>query len=458
LRVPPVDQTLGMRTYASETPGVGGTIRETIDDFLVQEVLADGSVASIEEQPESGALGTTAHMQDYLLCTLVKRNWDTLSAVMRIAKELEVSQSRIQIAGIKDARAVTAQHITIEGASAEEVSRIRIPDIEVHPMGYFRDEMAPFYLLGNKFRVVINGIRKAEKDAANKIAETIAELESLGGLPNFFGHQRFGTKRPITHLVGRSIVKGDFEEAAMLFLTYTSKYEHPESRQTRSELLSTRDFKRAFHDFPRQLRYERVMLSHLTAEPKDFIGAFERLPPKLQELLVQAYQSYLFNLFLSERITGGFSLSKAELGDFVVGVDRSGLPIARTGKIVSAESLAETNNLIEARKLRIALPLIGMKQKPSEGVMGENQRNILEKEGVEPKDFRVSARRIMSGKGELRAIISPIKEFSVQSIASKEDIRDRVEAGLSFMLLRGSYATMLLREIMKPRDPVASGF
>jgi len=29
---------------------------------------------------------------------------------------------------------------------------------------------------------------------------------------------------------------------------------------------------------------------------------------------------------------------------------------------------------------------------------------------------------------------------------------------LSFMLLRGSYATMLLREIMKSPEPIAAGF
>jgi tRNA(Glu) U13 pseudouridine synthase TruD len=29
---------------------------------------------------------------------------------------------------------------------------------------------------------------------------------------------------------------------------------------------------------------------------------------------------------------------------------------------------------------------------------------------------------------------------------------------LSFMLLRGSYATVLLREIMKPENPIKAGF
>ena len=458
LQVPVIDETLGMRVYVSKTPGIYGIIREAIDDFVVEETLVDGSVAGVEGQAEKRALGATSQEQDYLLCVLIKRNLDTLGAVLRIAKELGISQSRIQIAGMKDARAVTAQHITIRGVSAKAVSGISVPGMEVRPLGYFRDGLAPFYLLGNKFRIRIRDIKKGANSAATRIAETVSQLESFGGIPNFFGHQRFGTRRPITHLVGKSIIKGDFETAAALFLAQTSQYEHPESAQARSELLATQDYKKALRDFPRQLRYERAMLSHLAVESKDFVGAFERLPQKLQELFVQAYQSYLFNLFLSERLRRGFSLNRAERGDFVLSLDRSGLPIARTGKTAGSESLAKTNILVESGRMRVALPLIGMRQKPSEGVMGEIQREILAKEGVEPKEFMVSARRIMSEKGELRPIVSPVKEFVVERIVSKEDVLNRFGAGLSFMLLRGSYATMLLREIMKPKDPVASGF
>jgi len=458
LGIPAIDQTLGMKVYASKTLGIGGIIRDSVADFRVEEVLADGSVASIEEQEISKALGATVHKQHYLLCVLVKRGWDNLSVVLRIAKELGISQSQIQIAGIKDAKAVTAQHITIEGVSAEEAKKIRIRDVEVRPLGYFRDGLAPFYLLGNKFKVRVKGISHQEAEASKRIGETISELESFGGIPNFFGHQRFGTKRPITHIVGKAISRGDLEEAAMLFLTLTSEYEHPESKQARGDLLSNQDFKQALEDFPRQLRYERAMLCHLASKPKDFIGAFQRLPMKLQELFVQAYQSYLFNLFLSERLKAGSPLNKAEQGDFVINVDRFGLPMSRTGKIASAESLAGINDLVKVGKMRVALPLIGLKQKPSGGVMGEIQREILESEGVEPRGFRVSGLRIMGGKGELRAIVSPVKENSFQSVASRENKSNTLEVESSFTLLRGSYATMFLREIMKPEDPISSGF
>ena len=85
------------------------------------------------------------------------------------------------------------------------------------------------------------------------------------------------------------------------------------------------------------------MLVHLAESPQDFVGAFRRLPLKLRMLFVQAYQSYLFNRFLSERIRRGFSLTQAEAGDYVVNVERSGLPTARTSKLVDENKLSEVN-------------------------------------------------------------------------------------------------------------------
>ena len=135
-----------------------------------------------------------------------------------------------------------------------------------------------------------------------QVAQTMQEINQVGGIPNFYGHQRFGTTRPITHLVGKAILKGDFQEAAMIFLAKPSPDEHPSSRQARTELQETRDFKLALEHFPKQLRYERSMLNYLAEKPDDFTGAFRTLPAKLQALFVQAYQSYLFNRFLSERV------------------------------------------------------------------------------------------------------------------------------------------------------------
>jgi len=458
LAVPRIDKLLGIDVYATETMGIGGVIRQSVDDFVVEEVLVDGSRAKIEKAAESQVLGASLSRQHYLLCVLVKRNWDTFIAIKNIAKQLGISQKQISIAGIKDAKAVTAQHITIEHSSMEDASKINVKDIEVRPVGYFRDKLSPYYLLGNNFDIRIKAINLAEPTIRKRIAATIHELEAVGGVSNFFGHQRFGTTRPITHLVGKAIISGDFEEAVMLFLAKASAHEHPSSRQARRELQSKQDFKQALQNFPKQLRYERLMLSHLAEKPEDLVGAFKRLPIRLQELFVQAYQSYLFNRFLSERIRSGFSLNTAEVGDYVVNVERSGLPMIKTGKIAGADALAEANESIKAGRMRIAMPLVGIKQRLSQGAMGQIEKQILEAENVKTENFRIDAIPEISGRGELRTVTVPIKNFKLGGIlASADNLKER-QAELEFMLLRGSYATVLLREIMKPRNPISAGF
>jgi tRNA pseudouridine13 synthase len=286
----------------------------------------------------------------------------------------------------------------------------------------------------------------------------VSELEAQGGIPNFFGHQRFGTTRAITHLVGKAIVDDNFEKAALLFLAKPSPHEHAAARKARETLQSTHDFLAALKDFPRQLRYERLMLHHLIENPRDFAGAFESLPLKLQLLFVQAYQAYLFNLFLSERLRHEFSLNIAEVGDQVVSVDRLGLPMPKTGKLVTVESLAEVNSSVRAGKMRVAMPLVGFGQRVSAAKMGQIEAQILQKEGVKSTSFKVRELPRISSRGELRAIVSPIEDFRIVKISRDSRLPRMHQVKMSFTLRRGSYATLLLREVMKPRDPLVAGF
>jgi tRNA pseudouridine13 synthase len=457
LRVPKIDELLGMGVYVTETAGVRGVIRQSVSDFMVEEILVDGSKAQIENVVKSHSLGASLTKQEYLLCILVKRNWDTFIAIKNIAKELSKSQDQVKIAGIKDAKAVTAQHITIQHASVEDVIDVCIKDIELRPVGYLRKELSTYYLLGNSFKIRIKDIANLESTIRKKIAKTKQELELGGGIPNYFGHQRFGTTRPITHVVGKALLKGDFAKAAMIFLAEPSFYEHPSSRQARKKLQSTQNFKLALENFPKQLRYERLMLAYLVQRQDDFVGAFRRLPAKLQALFVQAYQSYLFNRFLTARIKQGIPLNKAELGDWVVRVERSGLPMVNTAKIVSGDDSAEIESLLKNGKMRVALPLVGCNPQISRGSMGQIQKQILDEEEVNLENFKMKELTTMGARGGLRAITAPIRDFKMHDVSFSAGDRG-LETLLSFVLLRGCYATVLLREIMKPNSPICSGF
>jgi len=451
LQVSELDRLLGIEVYATKTSGVGGKIRESAEDFIVEETLVDGSKASVTGNVPPRVIGSTQNKQRFLLCTLVKKNWDTFIAMKNVAKALGLEQKRVQFAGIKDAKALTAQYITLEKVSAEEAAKVDLKDVQVHPVGYVREPLSLFYLLGNNFTITIKNLNVHEAEAKEQIEQTMQQLIAIGGIPNFYGHQRFGTTRPITHVVGKALSQGKFEEATMLFLANPSSYEHPASRQARLELQETKNFKQASETFPKPLRFERLMLLHLRDHPDDFVGAFKQLPPKLQALFVQAHQSYLFNRFISERVKAGLPISEATEGDFVVGVERSGLPLTTTAKVVTPEKLGEINTQVKAGKLRVALPIVGFKQKLSQGAMGQIEAEVLAQEGVESGNVWGNELSRVGGKGGLRALVTPVLSYKLTKIGDGA-------ATSSFMLHRGCYATIVLREFIKPPNPLAAGF
>ena len=456
--VPKLERLIGIEVYATQCLGIGGIIRQFVDDFVVEEVLVDGSKAEINQSAERQVLGSSPVKNRFLLCVLVKRNWDMFQALRLIAEQLGINARCIQIAGIKDAKAVTGQHITVEGVTAEQIQKVQVKDIKIRPIGYFRSKLSSYFLFGNNFHITIRAISHSKSAIEKRITKTIEELKLIGGVPNFFGHQRFGTTRPITHLVGKAITKGNFRKAVMLFLAKPSPHEHPESRQARKQLHATQDFKQALKNFPKQLSYERLMLRHLAKKPDDYVGAFRRLPIKLRELFPQAYQSYLFNKFLSRRITRGLPLVRAEVGDYVVNVERSGLPMLTMHKIAGVEALTEINKAIEAGKMRLAIPLIGFKQRTSLGVQGDIEKQILEEEGISQEDFKISVMPEITARGELRTALTPLNNFSLNEVSEDSANPSKHKAEVSFALYRGSYATIFLRELMKPRNPIKAGF
>lgn len=448
--VPEVDKKIGITAYATKSAGFGGVIRRKSEDFVVEELLTTGERASVAPEAQFSGLGR------YLVCVLVKRNWDTLLAVKAIARQLGVSVERVAFAGIKDTRALTAQHISLYGFRPEEVERVRIRDIRVVPVRYSNEKISEL-LFGNRFNILISAIPAQEDEVTRLVNNVQEELSVLGGVPNFFGHQRFGTVRPVTHLVGKAIVKGDLEEAALVFLTYSTVFENPKVKEVRDRLSETRDFEEALAGFPRRFRYERLILRHLVHHPNDFAGALRRLPLRLRRLFVQAYQSFLFNRFLSERIHKSADWCSANVGDYVVALDEQGLPL-KNGEVATTDTLGGPRNTVVGGKACVTLPLMGFRQPMSEDLQGEIEALVLENEGIVRENFRCSVMSEVAAAGGLRTVLSRLIGFEADKPIVNNENSSTCELHLRFALHRGSYATIPLREFMKPQNPVEAGF
>ncbi|MEM2576978.1 MAG: tRNA pseudouridine(13) synthase TruD, partial [Candidatus Bathyarchaeia archaeon] len=366
-----IEENFGIRIFLTSSKGLGGRIKVYPEDFIVEEQLVNGLIAHVNSSFYQFHK-ETENKGKYQLCTVIKKGLDTLAALKYISKAFKINEKKISIAGLKDAKALTAQFITIKGLKLKKPKMLLNGKIKIFPIKMINEPLNSSFLLGNNFTITIRDIKLTSKEAKEAIENTLKEVNEVGGVPNFFGHQRFGTIRPITHIVGKYIVKRDFEKAVLTYLCSSSFYEKPEIKSIRDELLTTLNFKKALKAFPTRLEYERIMLKHLINHSNDYIGALKRLPSRLRLLFVNAYQSFLFNEVLSRRVLAKLPLNKALEGDWVF----EDSTLAKASK----DNLKELNKKIDEGKAVLALPVFGYQTKLSNGVQGEIERDILRSE------------------------------------------------------------------------------
>jgi tRNA pseudouridine13 synthase len=248
---------------------------------------------------------------------------------------------------------------------------------------------------------------------ANRLEKIIQEWIDFGGIANFFGHQRFGTRRPISHLIGKLIVQGKIKEAIIEYITKIYPDEAENIKLARKTYLDTNDAGKARELFPQNMVFERRILKHLVNRSNDFIGAFNVLPKNLQRMFVHAYQSYLWNLSVSERIRINGNL----------------LP--------QADDIKENNEIV--------FPIIGYNSELLENEIFDFIRNQLEVDNIQLKNFELKKLKNLKFPGSNRRLyLNPIKTtWQLQSDEKNPYVK------IMFALNSGSYATVLLRELMK---------
>jgi tRNA pseudouridine13 synthase len=453
-----LEKSIGLEFYFTKSLGIGGKIRVFFKDFIVEEVMLNHKKASINTTMESAIHSGYGR---YLISILIKKGWDTFSAIREISRKLNVDKNKISIGGIKDTRALTAQFISTWGISIKKILSLDVKNLNLIPLRYESQKIDSSSMLGNQFKIKIRFIEQKYIIVYKRVTEIKNSLIKIGGIPNFFGHQRFGTVRAITHKIGRCFVKGDFEEAALIFLSESSVYENQYIKIIREELQKTGDFSKYLSLIPRKFYYERILAKSLSKHPRDFIGAFNKVPLELLRFFVHSYQSFLFNKFLSERMKKNIPINKIQVGDYVVNLDENGLPGNKFKKILKIDE--SINKQINEGKIAISLPLIGYEQNISGGLQGEIEHKVLESENIEPEDFNIEKINVAKSKGKLRPIISPVKKLKIK--IDKNDFKiqndvfpEKINLTLDFGLNKGSYATILLREFIKPKDTVKTGF
>ena len=431
MEVPAIEKQIGIDLYFTDTEGIGGILRQEIDDFIVKEITNRG-------EGENGK---------YLILELTKRNWDMHHVIRDISRKLGISQKRIGFAGTKDKRAVTIQKIGIYDMTPQAVEQVRLKDVELKLIGRSNQSVELGDLIGNEFKIIIRDIDLNADELEARLTEITDDILEKRGVPNFFGIQRFGAIRPITHLVGEAIVRGNLEDAAVTYISKSFPDEPEEIKLARDYVQSSRDYSEGLKIYPLNLRYERTMMHHLVTAPEDFVGSFALLSRNILKMFVHAYQSYIFNRTLCMRIREGLPLDGAVEGDIVCFKNKEGLPDTSRTQEVTYENLDGMNNLIKRGRAFVTAPLVGYDTEFASGLPGEIEYRVFGETGIPIESFKVSLMPEMGSKGLRRPILlNANPSFTV----SEDELNPgKTKTVLEFTLPKGSYATTLLREYMK---------
>ncbi|ACS89504.1 tRNA pseudouridine(13) synthase TruD [Thermococcus sibiricus] len=409
--------------YLSSSKGIGGKIKSKPEDFIVREVI-----------PRS------VFRSDQCLIYLIKKqNWETMAAIKEIAKRIGIDYKNVGFAGTKDRHAITYQYISICSENLESIKEsiasLNIEGISLKFVGRGKP-LKLGMLIGNHFQIILRGLEDPER-ALERTKKILKELKLKGGFPNYFGSQRFGERRVINHEVGKLLLKGDFEGAALKFLgEYTGDMTGDEARK---DFLKTGDVEKALEEFPNFLRYERAML-YKYRETRSWKKAFAVLPRPIVRIFIHSYQSYLFNKALSRRIEEGLSLNEALSGDIVCQV-KKGLPIRNKTFKVTERSLKFVNERVKRGEAMVTGPVFGFASRLADGPMGKIEREILDEEGIDLNGFKMKQLPILAEAGGRRELLIKPRGFKYKS--SEEGLIFR------FFLPKGVYATSVMREIMK---------
>lgn len=417
----------------NDVPGTGGHLKVVPEDFVVEEV----PLAFPKPQAEG----------KYTVAAVRAKNWETNRLIREIADRLGVSKRAVFFSGTKDKRAVTTQYVSVR-APIEAVRDLHIKDVDV--LDAFRVDRAPKIgeLVGNRFVIRARHFDVPVEEAERRARASLARLEAEGGFPNYFGVQRFGVVRPVTHVVGEHITRGDWEAAFWAYAANPHAGEPPDIFEARSRLADDRDVKSALQFYPRYLTFERQLLHHVAEHPGDYVGAFRVLPPNLSSMFVYAWQSILFNRIVTRRLARGVGLNDPQVGDVVLALGPNGTPDRDRFIAVGADNVEKVRRRCVAGKAFVSGILFGTDVPFAGGIQGEIERAVLEEARVSRDDLRVPEFPEIGSGGTRREMLAPLGPVALERGADAHG--DFLE--FRFFLAKGTYATSFLREILKAKS------
>lgn len=360
------------------------------DSFKVYEVGIDGAEARPSSVVDEDVLCAESEILRYIMC---KEDMPTPDAVKIVSRTLGV---KVSYAGIKDAEGSTCQFITIKcrpGRKFRKFYEFLDGKITLFFQGIVDSVLRRGYLEGNYFEVSLEGLVKDDLEILRELRELRERITFL----NYYGYQRFGVRRPMTHLIGKALLENDVEKALDLIIGNPFPTESQRVVEARKSY-EKGDLEEALRLFPRSFSVERSLIRGLLRgmNAREVLSLIDKW---LIRMYVEAHQSYLFNLTLSRLTT--------QLGDV---------------------------DMIARRCDVIPLP------RPDISLTDECARESIEAIEEELKSINSESKYVKYLSRSSREVVFTLQSFTYEEVGGA--------VLLKFFLRPSTYATVFLRELL----------
>jgi len=406
------------------------TIRRTPEDFRVEERTTAAFQSSL-----AAARTPSTPFAAYLL---EKKSFATPDALRTVAEALKIAPDAVAAAGLKDRHAHTTQTITIDTAHLRREAPERLQGGgESHAwrmkrIGFTQRAADASIIERNLFTIVVRGLGKRAYDEMANRAGVFTSRDGGVDFVNYYGDQRFGSARHGEGFVGRSLVRGDFEQALRLAIGTPARKDSGATRAlTRALATHWGDWNEAVAHIPRCPERKAVETLALGGSFRD---AFAALPRFTQDICVEAYQSHLWNSIVRElaHAIGETTAQRAYEVEDPFGV----LVFPRAAALTPA-----------FRALSVPTP---SPKSVFPECLAEIVAGVLGDEGVSLEELRIPGlSRPWFGGGE-RRFVATAEEWSLSEPRHDEFAGaspNSIACTVRFSLPRGSYATVLLRAL-----------
>ncbi|RPA97278.1 tRNA pseudouridine synthase D [Choiromyces venosus 120613-1] len=279
---------------------------------------------------------------DYCHFLVYKVNRDTMD-VMGILPHLiggTGGKNLFSLAGNKDKRAVTVSWFSAYKVRAERLAQLNqkedgLRGCHVGNFCYKEIGLGLGDLYGNEFVITLRDC--VSSDSGKTLEEVVgAAMQRVKetGFINYFGLQRFGTHGVGTWEVGVDMLKGNWRATVEKILSYDPAILErdddsvPSEEKSRAQachvFLTTYDYQKAVELIPRRSNAERAILTSFRDRGieanehggrLDYMAALQAVPRKMRTIYLHAFQSYVWNYVVTERIAWG---TKVLPGDLVM--------------------------------------------------------------------------------------------------------------------------------------------